>query len=130
MSPYQVNPANAAVDIDGMTLDSYDVQRDVNPENVQVKIKLSGGLGRISVSKLGNKLVDKNIFIEAHGLFTIGEEEEKQLSVLLKSWNEISPPLRFLDFGDRAMLLEDGDRFIVLPKGFRDIQFDIPVNPL
>lgn len=130
MSPYQVNPANAAVDIDGMTLDSYDVQRDVNPENVQVKIKLSGGLGRISVSKLGNKLVDKNIFIEAHGLFTIGEEEEKQLSVLLKSWKEISPPLRFLDFGDRAMLLEDGDRFIVLPKGFRDIQFDIPVNPL
>lgn len=130
MSPYQVNPANAAVDIDGMTLDSYDVQRDINPENVQVKIKLSGGLGRISVSKLGNKLVDKNIFIEAHGLFTIGEEEEKQLSVLLKSWKEISPPLRFLDFGDRAMLLEDGDRFIVLPKGFRDIQFDIPVNPL
>jgi hypothetical protein len=124
MSPYQVNPANSSIDIDGMTLDSYSVEK--TPESFyQTKLWLSGGLGRIFISKIGNKLVDQNISVEAHGLFQITEEESRELKALLLSWEKVSPPLRFLDFGDRAMLLEDGDKFIVLPKGFRDIKFDM-----
>lgn len=129
MSPYQVNPANAAIDIDGMTLDSYVIEKQSDVK-VQVKLKLSGGLGRISVPNFGHRIVDQNITIEAHGLFTIEEAEQKELSNLLDAWKNVSPPLRFMDFVDRAMLLEDGDRFMVLPKGFRDINFDLPIGSL
>ena len=129
MSPYQVNPANAAIDIDGMTLDSYVIEKQSDVK-VQVKLKLSGGLGRISVPNFGHRIVDQNITIEAHGIFTIEESEQKELSNLLDAWKNVSPPLRFMDFVDRAMLLEDGDRFMVIPKGFRDINFDLPIESL
>ena len=129
MGSYKINPANASIDIDGMTLDSYELLRDKNTNTVKLKVKLSGGLGRITIDKIGTRLVDENISIEAHGIFSIDIKEEIDLFNLVLNWKDISPPLRFLDFGDRAMLLEDGDKFIVIPRGFRDIQFDMPVNP-
>lgn len=124
MSPFQVNPANASIDIDSITLYKYSTEK-VSEGSFQIKIWLSGGFGRVFLPKIGHKLVDKNIEIEAHALFEIAAADAFQLEELLTDWEKVSPPLRFLDFGDRAMLLEDGDRFIVLPKGFRDIKFDM-----
>jgi hypothetical protein len=130
---YTLDPSKAFVDIDGMSLFKYNItplgdKSDDDREFVKVEISLSGGLGRVYIDGLGNKFVEDEVQIGASSIFTLTDKDIAKMSELFSNWRKVSPPLRYLDFGEKAVVLEDSDTFIVMPKGNRELNFNLPIN--
>lgn len=119
---YTIDPSNASVDFDCMTLESYTLSvLQPNNENhtVTAELSLTGGLGRINIAQMGNQFfTDDDLSAEASGLFpSLTEDQIDEMTLLLEGWRRRNVPLRFLLFSDRAVVLEDGEQFIILPAG-------------
>lgn len=124
-----IDPSAAAVDFDNMTLTGYSIMPNGPVPaahgpvlSVMVNVNLSGGLGRININ--GERLLTDEIDnISVSGVFLQNDPMvEDEIRRLLTKWQDWNTPLRFLDFGDKAMLIEDGDQFIVIPPGERHVQ--------
>lgn len=130
---YTLDPSKAFVDIDGMSLFKYKITplgSETNDERefVNVEIFLSGGLGRVYIDGIGNKFIENQVQIGASSIFNLTEADITKMSELFSNWQKVSPPLRYLDFGEKAVVLEDSDTFIVMPKGDRELNFNLPIN--
>jgi hypothetical protein len=90
---------------------------------IRVRVVLTGGLGRLQVSRATAHFTDNVDSVTAEGVFLgLTEDKLKDLRDLLRRWVEWQTPLRYLDFGDRSMILEDRDNFVILPPGMRTIK--------
>lgn len=90
---------------------------------IRVRVVLTGGLGRMQVSRATAHFTDNVDSVTAEGVFLgLPEDKLKDLRDLLRRWVDWQTPLRYLDFGDRSMILEDRDNFIILPPGMRTIK--------
>jgi hypothetical protein len=130
---YTLDPAKASIDLDGMSLFNYKITILDRPSNddkkfINLDIALSGGLGRVFIDGLGNKFVENEVQASASSIFNIPESDIKNMDELLSNWKKVSPPLRYLDFGEKAVILEDSDTFIIMPKGNRELNFNLPIN--
>jgi hypothetical protein len=130
---YTLDPSKAFVDIDGMSLYKYNItplgsKSDEDREFINVEISLSGGLGRVHIDGLGNKFVEDEVQIGASSIFNLTADDITKMAELFLNWQKVSPPLRYLDFGEKAVILEDSDTFIVMPKGNRELNFNLPIN--
>ncbi len=130
---YTLDPAKASIDLDGMSLFNYKITILDRPSNddkkfINLDIALSGGLGRIFIDGLGNKFVENEVQASASSIFNIPESDIKNMDEMLSNWKKVSPPLRYLDFGEEAVILEDSDTFIIMPKGNRELNFNLPIN--
>jgi hypothetical protein len=133
MAQRSIDPSKAVVDIDVMDLTSFtlspahtsltaDGSLDGEPVGLLLEAHLAGGLGRITV---GERIIltDQVDDIAVTGLFTdLTGNQHAELRDLLEGWATMNTPLRFLDFGDRAMIMEDGTQFIVIPAGPRHVR--------
>lgn len=127
-----IDPSRAAIDFDAMSLKSFNMALAPNvrgPQGeplgagVKVHVVLTGGLGRMQVAIVGNRFTDNVESVTADGIFLgLTEEKLEDLKDLLKRWVDWQIPLRYLDFGDRSMILEDSDNFVILPPGMRTIK--------
>lgn len=120
---YTLDPSAAAVDLDVMTLTHFRVMDpEPNTTGPLLSLSLSGGLGRITVD--GERLVTDQVDkMTVTGQFvSLDDDQRAKLGNLLARWRDWNTPLRFLDFGDRAYVLEDGDHFIVVPGGERHLR--------
>lgn len=127
-----IDPSRAAIDFDAMSLAEFKVFKQPKVfgpngeflgEGIRVHVVLTGGLGRMQVAPIGSRFTDNVDSVTADGIFLgLTEEKLQDLRDLLKRWVEWQTPLRYLDFGDRSMILEDGDNFIILPPGMRTIK--------
>lgn len=124
-----IDPSNAAVDFDNMTLTGYSIMPNGPVESTQgpvlsvlLTVNLTGGLGRMAFN--GEQLLTNDIrTVAVSGVFLKNDPTvEDQMRLLLDKWQSWNTPLRFLDFGDKAMLLEDQETFIVLPPGERHVE--------
>jgi hypothetical protein len=124
---YRIDPSKSIADFDAISLTDFALIRIMEePEhNVELYLSLQGGFGRIFIPDIGNKIVEDNIKVKTSSKFSLTMEDMNELDSLLIKWKEISPPLRYLDFGNSAMLLEDAEHFINLPNGNHNIDFDI-----
>lgn len=119
---YRIDPSRASIDFDCMTLDSYTLSVS-NPHDdthaTTAELNLYGGLGRISIEKIGDHFTsDDELSAKASGFFPeLTKDQIDEIDILLENWRRRSTPLRFLLFSDRAVILEDSDRFIILPAG-------------
>lgn len=127
-----VDPSRATIDFDAMSLTNFDIfdqpriygsSGEFLGSGVRVQVLLTGGLGRMQVSPIAARFTDNVDSVNADGIFIgIPEDKVDDMERLLKRWVEWQIPLRYLDFGDRSMILEDGDNFIILPPGVRTIK--------
>lgn len=123
---FQIDPSKASIDFDCMTIDTYEVE-DKNPQEdtarpITLRVHLSGGLGRVSIEGVGSKFFDEDIQVAADGLFLeMSTQQCVELTELVERWQTLNIPLRFLVFQDKAVILEDGDEFLVLPPGERRV---------
>lgn len=127
---YKIDPSKAVVDFDSISLVDYSITETSELSNDKLTIKvvvfLEGGLGRFYTKETGHRFIDDHIRVTAKADFNLDDAQLKDMKELLSKWKSISPPLRYVDFGDKAIILEDSDTFMVLPKGKRNIEFDMP----
>lgn len=127
-----VDPSRAAIDFDAMSLAQFKMFEQPIVHNaagqflgpgIRVNVVLTGGIGRMKVSMAGNRFTDNVESVTAEGVFLgLPDDKLKDLRDLLHRWVDWQTPLRYLDFGDRSMILEDGDNFVILPPGMRTIK--------
>jgi len=122
---FRINPRQASIDIDCMSVSSFRIEDSTEsdgPRPISLHLNLTGGIGRISIEGLGDALVDDTIEVEASGDFPqMTSSQRDELSKLVVKWQELSVPLRFLVFSEKAVILEDSDEFIILPPGVRRV---------
>jgi hypothetical protein len=126
-----IDPSRAIVDLDVLTLQSATVRHvgaAVNPvtggvaEGYVISIRLTGGFGRVPDQEGRPTMVDRLDELTASGMyFGPTAEELDTLRTLLNKWRDGNLPLRFLDFTDHALLLEDGSNFVTIPAGDRHV---------
>lgn len=128
---YVLDPREALIDIDSTSLIEFTLHPDIldikKQTLVEISIKLEGGLGRVFIDEIGDRFVEDSVVIKAKSILLLNNKDFESLRNLLESWIRIAPPLRYVDFGDKAVILEDSDRFIIIPKGIRDLKFDLPL---
>lgn len=122
---YSINPAEAYIDIDMMSLKEYSIGEEtltVIPGfdqpmlGRQINLVLSEGLGRVITENGEHKLVEDIESLEMTSFFAdMRTEHVEALNRLLEKWVTLNTPLRFLDFRTNSLLLEDGDNCIALP---------------
>lgn len=127
-----IDPSRAAIDFDAMSLQQFKIFEQPNVvgphlaplgTGYRVHVVLTGGIGRMQVSPVANRFTDNVDSVTADGVFlALPENKLNDLKDILKRWVDWQTPLRYLDFGDRSMILEDGDNFIILPPGMRTIK--------
>jgi hypothetical protein len=142
MSEYKiVDPSKANVDLDVVTLVDYTIMSPtgavLDPTEtsehlmpITLHLFMEDGLGRITspdgrtilINKVG-KLTALSPFPELTGT------QRGDLNRILHRWKTGSIPLRWLDFGTHAMLLEDGDNLVTMPPGQRELVIDDEVWP-
>lgn len=123
---FQIDPSKASIDFDCMTMEGYSIEDDDGNTNesrpMTLTMKLSGGLGRINIEGMGSKFFDDDIKVSVDGLFTeMSSSQKTELQELMNRWQSLGTPLRFMVFKEKAVILEDGDEFIVLPPGERKV---------
>jgi hypothetical protein len=127
---YTIDPSKAIADFDSISLVNYTITETSelfnNKQTIKTVVFLEGGLGRVYTKETGHRFIDDNIRVTAKADFYLDDSQLEDMKELLSKWKSISPPLRYVDFGDKAIILEDSDTFIVLPKGKRNIEFDMP----
>lgn len=128
---YVLDPREALIDIDSTSLIEFTLHPDIldikKQTLVEISIKLEGGLGRVFIDEIGDRFIEDSVTIKAKSILLLTNNDFENLRNLLESWIRIAPPLRYVDFGDKAVILEDSDRFIIIPKGIRDLKFDLPL---
>lgn len=127
-----VDPSRATIDFDNMSLADFKMFEQPNVRSVsggslgagiRVSVVLTGGLGRMQVSRATAHFTDNVESVTAEGVFLgLPEDKLNDLRELLHKWVDWQTPLRYLDFGDRSMILEDRDNFVILPPGMRTIK--------
>lgn len=127
-----VDPSRAAIDFDAMSLAQFKMFEQPNVHSasgeflgsgIRVNVVLTGGIGRMQVTNIGARFTDNVDSVTAEGVFLgLSEDKLKDLRDILHKWVDWQTPLRYLDFGDRSMILEDGDNFVILPPGMRTIK--------
>lgn len=127
---HNIDPSMATVDFDAVSVTDYTFTRAPEIETtvgmfspgIHMQVVLNGGLGRIVVD--GRELiVDEVESVEVAGLYSdLSEHDRVELDLLLRRWKDMNLPLRFLDFGDQAMLLEDEGNFVLIPAGPRNVR--------
>jgi hypothetical protein len=128
-----IDPAKANVDLDVISVadytliapngsTTYALENTTGSMPVTLHLVLSGGLGRIT-SPDGRTLIVNEV--ERLSLFSefpiLTPTQRADLNRLLLSWKQQSLPLRFLDFGTHALLLEDKDNLLTIPPGQREL---------
>lgn len=131
--PYHIDPALAMVDFDAMSLTSYSLEPapqvpttvGMFSPGIAVDVNLEGGLGRMrGAAPNGDDLFAENVeLLTASGLFVnLTGSDREELNMMLGRWRDMNVPLRFLDFGTQAMLMEDESHFVILPSGPRNVR--------
>lgn len=121
---FRIDPMKASVDFDCMTLDSFTVATYTETQEPQTvaTVHLSGGLGRIQIKELGSHFTDDNLQVETRGIFgPLDDAQITEMKELFQRWKDLSTPLRYLMFSEKAVLLEDADHFIIFPPGYRHV---------
>lgn len=124
---YRIDPSKSIADFDAISLIDFALIRIIDEphHNAELYLSLRGGFGRVYLPDIGNQIVEENIKVNTSSQFSLTIADLEKLETLLSEWKDISPPLRYLDFGDSAMIVEDSERFITLPNGNHNIDFDI-----
>jgi hypothetical protein len=124
---HRIDPSKSIADFDAVSLTNFALIRivDETDHNVELYASLRGGFGRIYLPDIGNQIVEENIKVDIASKFSLTISDLEKLEILLARWKDISLLLRYLDFGDSAMIIEDGEHFITLPNGNHNIDFDI-----
>lgn len=126
-----IDPSRAAIDFDAMSLSQFKMFEQPNVHlagepvgsGIRVNVVLTGGIGRMQVSNAGARFTDNVDSVTAEGVFLgLPADKLKDLRELLHKWVDWQTPLRYLEFGDRSMILEDGENFVILPPGMRTIK--------
>lgn len=127
-----IDPARAAIDFDAMSLAQFKMFEQPNIKSptgeplgsgIRVNVVLTGGLGRMQVSNSHARFTDNVDSVTAEGMFFgLSDDKLQDLRDILHKWVDWQTPLRYLDFGDRSMILEDGENFVILPPGMRTIK--------
>lgn len=122
---YSINPAEAYIDIDMMSLKSFSIGEEtvvsMSAEDEPIvgrviNIVLSEGLGRILKDDGQQLLIEDVENLEMSSFFAdMALEHVEALDRMLRKWVTLNTPLRFLDFGSNSLLLEDGDNCISFP---------------
>jgi hypothetical protein len=127
---YNIDPSKAIADFDSISLVNYNITETSellnDKQTIKTVIFLEGGLGRVYTKEYGHRFIDDSIRVTAKADFYLNDKQLEEMKDLLSKWKSISPPLRYVDFGDKAIILEDSDTFMILPKGKRNIEFDMP----
>lgn len=126
-----IDPSKAYIDLDALSLESFSVHSSTAEElggvlaaplAVTVTAVLKGGLGKITGPTGEAMRVDRLEELEITSIYlSIDDEHLTIVQDLLQRWGQLGILLRFVDFGDHALLLEDGDHVIVLPAGQRNV---------
>jgi hypothetical protein len=122
----KVDPSRAEVDLDMVTLIDHiliDQESETGSFEIHVQLIFEGGLGLLRPPNGNIVHVQELTSMQVTSTYpALSGEESDALTRLLGRWQRASMPLRFLDFGDHALLLEDGDNVINLPPGARKLQ--------
>lgn len=132
MTKRYLDPSQAIVDVDvtGLTFYSLVPQapdaKDVPPGSWTMSITLAGGIGRVPGPGGTPVITDKVNHMQISGVYlTLEPEHVGQMTGLLERWMQSNMPLRFLDFGEEALLMEDGQNYITLPPGSRNVNANV-----
>lgn len=122
---YSINPAEAYIDIDMMSLKNYSIGEETlttipgfdSPMLGRViHIELCDGLGRVITEEGDHKIIEDIESLEMSSFFAdMIPVHVEALDRLLNKWLTLNTPLRFLDFRTNSLLLEDGDNCIAFP---------------
>jgi hypothetical protein len=134
-----LDPSRAIVDLDVMTLAEFQVspagvmfddENSVMAKRYSVTVILTGGLGRIPDPQGNSVIVDRVNSLRVSGVYAdLSDEQVLKMRHLLDLWQRMNTPLRFLDYADKAFLLEDTETLVVLPNGERHIEAAHPPRP-
>lgn len=125
----QVDPADAAVDLDVMTLEMFEeldtpvvLGDEEAPRDLAVRIRLTGGLGRV-VGPLGQPLlIDEVDTLEFTAIWPAVPDSDRGAALaLLARWHDLNIPLRFLDFSTLGLLVEDDTHHLTVPPARRSL---------
>lgn len=132
---FSVDPKDAVVDVDVTTLVDYSFESTVgvNPDTSSddeepyliwaMEFVLEGGLGRLTAPTGEILVFDQLDSLDGESsLPGISERQVDDLKITLDRWKNLSLPLRFLDFGNGSILMEDKQTAIALPPGNRSVR--------
>jgi hypothetical protein len=126
---FRINPSLATIDLDSVTLTTFDLTPSADG-SATLSISLTGGLGRLVIDRK-HMLTDAVSEVTISGTFNeITAPQCADITTILNRWAGVNMPLRFLDFGGRAMLMEDEQQYLLLPPGPRHVQLLRPPEPL
>lgn len=129
---FTVDPSQSVIDLDALSLDGYSILRsdsarlqddpELEVPVMAVSVQLSGGLGKITNEDGSITILDHVSSLELSSDFVgLTLDVATSLGRLLDRWHEANIPLRFLEFGDKAMLVEDENNVVVFPPGPRNV---------
>lgn len=124
-----LDPSKAIVDIDVTGLTYFSLVphgMGAMPGAWEISLTLAGGLGRIPGPDGIPVITDKVNHMQISGIYVDLESEHAvMLKGVLERWMVSNMPLRFLDFGEEALLMEDGDNYVTLPPGTRNVNVNV-----
>jgi hypothetical protein len=129
MGSVTIDPKEAVVDLDLLTLTEHSVSpaqmkdvADGRPPGKSrawyfVQLSLEGGFDRVptqgAVAEYGTVRMSSHLALDDEELSFIVER--------LRRWYSLSMPLRYLEFGDSSLIIEDTHCTLRFPPGLREL---------
>lgn len=130
MSTVTIDPNDAVIDLDLLTLTEYLFDAALfeggplgqPPSDGKawyfLRMTLTGGFGRVPV--VGDVADYGTVTVGSHLL--LDDDELDFVVSRLRRWRDLSIPLRYLEFGQSALIIEDLTSTLRLPPGSRELR--------